>query len=412
MTINACTYLSPVHAHPDACSSLIKPIPFPKLGGRRVLRPTFVEKPLLAQKAKTVDSAALKVFEQGAQEKAVGHTAIEEPSTSSAPASATDSSAVTLTPSKFTPEKRIKAQQQKDGRIVINPSPNTKHKMAIGNGFLYSIKIDAHEDLPGHVVAAKRYIGYSECAGRLSAHIFGFNHPEKKRGDLYRDARLHPELLSWGIIRFLKPGEDPEKAETKAILATGSKENGYNIRLGGGGGQSHKSTDTSCPYTIDQVVSMIKEVYQSPDGKSLKTIQRVRKGKTKEVLQHTLSPADKKAQNVVYEILFESPDGDKSKREHHVGQTTRAFGKRISEHLSGVNNPDSQAGQSIPMYKKIRANPSSVRIRVFNVDELVQKGIPLPILETAFMQYFHREQHQKVENLGHGGKGSVARASK
>ena len=407
MTSNTYPYLSPTRTVPGLLSSPIKPVPFPKFGKSMPRRPIFVEEPVIPQKGptKAVDSAAAKVFEQVGQQQSVPPPAPMPSGLQPQP----DSSGASLTPTKFTPAKRIKAKQDEDGRIVIQPSPNTRKQMATRKGFLYSIKIDEHQDEAVKTIPAKRYIGYSECGGRLSGHIFGFNHPDKKRGKLYRDASLYPQFLSWGIIRFLEPGEDPEKAETDAILATDSKKKGYNIRLGGGGGRSHKPTDVQCPYTIDQVVGMIKESYQSTDGKALKQVSRVRKGVRKEVLQAALSQADKKAQNVVYEFLFESDDGDKEKRQHHVGHTTRKFGKRVSEILSGVNNPDSAAGQALPMNPMIRANPSSARIRIFNVDEMVKKGIPTPILETAFMQYFHKERHQKVENLGAGGKGSVAR---
>ena len=112
--------------------------------------------------------------------------------------------------------------------------------------------------------------------------------------------------------------------------------------------------------------------------------------------------------NVVYDFFFERSDKKKD-RLHHIGQTSRPYKKRISEHLSGVNNPESTLGKTIPVYKLIRAAPDTVRIRSFNVDELRAKGIPLPLLETAFMQYFD-ERGEEVENKGSGGKGGGARS--
>ena len=308
----------------------------------------------------------------------------------------------------YTPVKRVRAEQVTN-KVVVRPSPATKKKMEKGERLLYSFKMDSYVNDEGVTVPAKRYIGYtSQGNKRLSCHICGFNHPEKSGSQFYKDVKEHPEKLSWGIIRFLEPKEDAEEAETNAILANVSKGHIYNIRLGGGGGQGREASELTCPYTIPQIVAMIKEGYKSPPAKPLRKAIKSRKGVSKEVFQVDLSDADKKARNVVYDFFFERSDKKKD-RLHHIGQTSRPYKKRISEHLSGVNNPESTLGKTIPVYKLIRAAPDTVRIRSFNVDELRAKGIPLPLLETAFMQYFD-ERGEEVENKGSGGKGGGARS--
>ncbi len=307
----------------------------------------------------------------------------------------------------FTPAKRFKLER-KGSRFAICPTPNTKAAMAAGQRILYSFKMDAYTAEDGTPVSAKRYIGYSENGvGRLALHIFGFNHADKAGRQFYLDVKEHPERLSWGIIRTLRPDEDPATAETTAIRTKDSRSNGYNIRLGGGGGRSQQGSTQTCPYTISEIVDMIRPTYQSPDPKKLLKKVRVRHGKPKEAFFLPLSEADKRARNVVYDFFFENSD-EKKDRVHHIGQTSRTFGARSSEHFSAINNPDSNAGRAIPLYKKIRATPDRVRVRVFNVEELLTKGIPLPLLEKAFMQYFI-SRGEEVENAKSGGKGPVCR---
>jgi hypothetical protein len=305
----------------------------------------------------------------------------------------------------FTPKKRFRAEERK-GRVVVLPTPKTKQKMREEGGFLYSFKMDEWKTPEGLVMPAKRYIGYSESgAGRLALHIFGFNHSEEEGSQFYRDVSEHPERLSWGIIRFLKPGEDSKTAETEAILAKKSKEKetGYNIRLGGGGGKSHKKEDQKCEYSIPQIVSMIRETYQSPAAKDMMRISRIRKGVRREAFKVTLAKEDSSVRNVIYDFFIEKSE-KKEDRQHHIGATGGPFSKRVAEHMSGVNNPDTKAGKGLPFYQTMRENPTRVRIRRFNVDELLAKGIPLSLLEKAFMQYFI-ERGEEVENEGHGGKG-------
>lgn len=306
---------------------------------------------------------------------------------------------------RFTPAKRFAATTDGD-RITIQPSPGTRQTMTTGQRFLYSFKMDSYTADDGTPVPEKRYIGYTENGiGRLALHIFGFNHSESSGSRFYKDVKDHPERLSWGIIRVLGPDEDAAAAESEAIQAKDSIGQGYNIRLGGGGGARHSSSELTCPFSIPEIVGMIKSSYSSPNPKKLQQAIRVRKGTSKKVFTVPLSETEKRARNVVYDFFFEYSD-NKEDRVHHIGQTSRPFGTRISEHFSGVNNPDTKAGKAIPVYKMIRANPDLFRMRMFNVDELIDKGIPLPLLEKAFMQYFI-SRGEEVENERAGGKGPV-----
>jgi hypothetical protein len=313
------------------------------------------------------------------------------------------------TPDPFTPVKRYSFIRSSEGiKILTTP---TAGRRLLKERILYSFKRRAQKNKADKESVAQRLIGFTEQgSGRVSYYLWGCNHPKEDRSTFSQEVNEHPEDFSFGIIRTLKDDEDSSQAETEAILAKESIRHGYNTNLGGGGGRSHKAEDRKCPYTIHNIVSMIKEDYQSPESKPLHRVIKKHNGARKEVLAPVLSKEDKKAQNIVYEFLFD-PTGEKKDRIHHPGYTTTTLGERVSKHMTCVNNPESKGGRTISLYREIRAHPEWVKIRRFNVDALVKKGIPVTILETAFMQFFH-ERGEKVRNLGSGGKGSVAQCKR
>lgn len=300
----------------------------------------------------------------------------------------------------FTPQKRyrtVRSPRSKRIRIAFTPSAKAQLKKS-KVPMLYSWK-------RGGVgtECEKRLIGFtSQPDGRLASYLWACNHPEKANGDFFQDLREHPEQFSFGKIRDLKPHEDSGTAETEAIREKDSIHHGYNKRLGGGGGQCQSSSkDEPCPYTLDQIVSMIRENYNSPCSKPLRRLR----GR----VSLDLSASDKRLKNVIYEFLFD-PTGEKKDRIHHPGYTTTTLGQRMSSHLSCINHPESQGFKTISLYNQIKAHPEQVKVRIFNVDELLKKKIPLPMLETAFMEFF-KQRGETVRNYGAGAKGSISKAS-
>ena len=279
------------------------------------------------------------------------------------------------------------------GRIRFDFTPGIRKLLAAKKRYIYSIK---------NHVKQRRYVGISgQCRGRLSHHAWSFNHPEKAKTPLSRDAHEHPDHFSVGLVRALSENDDGQAAETAVIVGTDSLENGYNTRLGGGGGvcQPVSSQETTA-FTIDHVVAKIRENFH-PSKKRLLKIRADR----------LISPFTKNEatmKNAVYEFLFD-PTGDKKDRIHHIGYTTTTLGKRMSAHFSCINNKESKGGRSISLYREIRAHPEQVKVRTFDIKSLTSEGIPLPMLERAFMKFFV-ERGEQVRNIKGGGKGSVSKA--
>jgi hypothetical protein len=299
----------------------------------------------------------------------------------------------------FTPQRSYRLlRSPSSGSVRVPLTPRGKEALKRGS-VLYRFKQVGE----GDEADEKRLIGFSDQAnGRLRFYIWGFNHPEEERSQLARDVHAHPERFEFGVIRSVSEKEDPKQAETEAIVAKDSIRGGYNKRKGGGGGRARGTLpQQECPYSLDEIVAMIREDYESPLAKSMK-----RKGGK---LVPTVTESDKKKRNVVYEFLFD-PTEKKEDRIHHVGYTTTTLSARMSAHKSSLNDPESRGFRTISLYSEILAHPEHVKVRVFNVDKLVSKGIPVWALEAAFMQFF-AERGESVRNMGAGGKGAVSHDS-
>lgn len=296
----------------------------------------------------------------------------------------------------FTPQKSYKLRRSpSSGSVRVAMTPGGKRALKQGS-VLYRFKREGEEN----AVDEKRLIGFSDQAdGRLSFYIWGFNHPEEQGSQFAREVAESPEKFEFGVIRAVRPEEDPGKAETEAIEAKDSIRKGYNQRRGGGGGRARKTSPRQeSPYSLEQVVEMIREDYESPVARPLK-----RKGGK---LVPTVVDSDKRMRNVVYEFLFD-PTEEKTDRVHHVGFTTTTLAQRMSSHTSCLNNPRSRGARTISLYQEILAHPEQVKVRVFNIESLLRKGVPVWMLESAFMKFFS-ERGEQVRNEGAGGKGSVS----
>ena len=285
------------------------------------------------------------------------------------------------------------------GKIRVQLTPGIKQRLKQRIPQLYRIKRARPEDRS----MEERLIGVTEQPdGRLGAYLSGFNNPEKAGTRLARDVSAHPDKFEFGLIRSLSQEEDMGEAETAAIVAKDSIRHGYNLRKGGGGGRARKTTpEQQSPYTLDEVVAMIEEDYHSPEFKLFK--------RDKGRLVPTLFESDEKRKNVVYEFLFD-PTSKKEDRTHHVGYTTTSLKKRMSNHASNLNNPQSRGARTISLYQEMLGHEKDVKIRVFNTEKLREKGVPAWQLEQAFMQFFE-QRGEKVRNAGAGGKGSVSHDS-
>ena len=298
-----------------------------------------------------------------------------------------------------TPQRSYKLMRSPtSGSVRVPLTPGGKKALKQGS-VLYRFKREGQGDEDDE----KRLIGFSDQAdGRLRFYIWGFNHPEEQGSQFAREVAASPEKFEFGVIRTVPPEEDPGKAETEAIEAKDSIRRGYNQRKGGGGGRARRtSQQQKCPYSLDEVVKMIREDYESPVARPLK-----RRGGE---LVPTVADSDKKMKNVVYEFLFD-PSENKEDRVHHVGFTTTTLAKRMSGHKSSLNNPQSRGAQTISLYQEILAHPEYVKVRVFNIESLLRKGVPVWMLESAFMKFFS-ERGERVRNEGAGGKGSVSHDS-
>jgi hypothetical protein len=298
-----------------------------------------------------------------------------------------------------TPQKSYKLlRSPTSGSVRVDMTPGGKKALKQGS-VLYRFKRESEDD----EVDEKRLIGFSDQAdGRLRFYIWGFNHPEEQGSQLAREVAASPEKFEFGVIRTVSPEEDPKEAETAAIEAKDSIRRGYNQRKGGGGGRARStSPQQECPYSLEEVVKMIQEDYESPVARTLK-----RKGGK---LVPVVAESDKKMRNVVYEFLFD-PSEKKEDRVHHVGFTTTTLAKRMSSHQSCLNRPQSRGARTISLYPEILAHPEHVKVRVFNIEKLLSRGVPVWMLESAFMKFFS-ERGERVRNEGAGGKGSVSHDS-
>jgi hypothetical protein len=296
-----------------------------------------------------------------------------------------------------TPERRYPAKVQ-GGHIIFPITPDTKSKLKTmkqegDQGVLYSIKIERTDGSCG------RYFGTSgQPLGRFAHHGTQFTHADEKSRRLFVDGKANPGGLSIGIVETLEL-EKLADAETAAIVkareaaaeATVRKaekvDEVFNQRLGGGGGQVQTKAAKESPFTVSEIVAMIKKSYQSPESKKFGEHVESRKG-------------------AIYDIFF-----DETTRVHHIGFTTRDVRKRIQEHFCGIRHPDKPYGQTIPFFEKARANLENVRVRVFDVSSYLQQKISPADIECAFMQFFD-QRGETVENIGNGGKGSFSRTTK
>ena len=300
----------------------------------------------------------------------------------------------------FTPKKSYAlGRSPSSGRIRVDITPNGKKALKDGTALYRFKKIGE-----GDATDEKRLIGVSDQPdGRLRSYIWAFNHSEEEGSQLAREVSESPEDFEFGLIRRLSPDEDPKIAETEAIEAKSSIRGGYNRRKGGGGGRARRGVpEQETKYSLDDVVQMIKEDYNSPQFRAFKRIG----GRLVSVLEES----DKNKKDVIYEFLFD-PTGKKEDRIHHVGFTTTELRKRMAGHMSSLNNPKSRGARTMSVYSEILAHPKDVKVRVFNIEELKKKGVPAWQLEQAFMEYFSSERGEQVRNLGAGGKGSVSHAS-
>ena len=296
----------------------------------------------------------------------------------------------------YTPQKSYKLMRSPtSGSVRVAMTPSGKKTLKQGS-VLYRFKREGQGDESDE----KRLIGFSDQAdGRLRFYIWGFNHPEEQGSQFAREVAANPEKFEFGVIRTVSSEENPKKVETEAIEAKDSIRRGYNQRKGGGGGRARRtSSQQKCPYSLDEVVKMIQEDYKSPVARPLKR----KRGE----LVPTVADSDKKMRNVVYEFLFD-PSEKKEDRVHHVGFTTTTLAERMSGHKSALNHPKSRGARTISLYQEILAHPEHVKVRVFNIENLLRKGVPVWILESAFMKFFS-ERGERVRNEGAGGKGSVS----
>ncbi len=300
----------------------------------------------------------------------------------------------TAKPGVDTPVKRYPVERSPiSGRVHLLLTPGIRSRADAHQSILYSWKREADE-----THQTKWLIGTTEdMLGRISSYIARGNDP-RASDSFAQDLSEHPELFSWGVIRDILPGEDSGVAETQGMLSHG-RENCYNLRLGGGGGKRQPQALESSSFTIDQIVGMIGDTYQSPSSKQ---IHRIGKKFTID-----LTCREKKMKEVIYEFLFD-PTGKKEDRIHHPGYTTTTVTRRMSAHITFVNHPHKSMCKSLrELYEEISQHPDYTRVRLFDVSDLLDKGIPLPIVETAYMEFFSR-RGETVRNLGCGGKGSVA----
>jgi hypothetical protein len=352
----------------------------------------------------------------------------------------------------YTPAKRTPVTFSPGGTASLDFSPRTAAAMARHPRVIYSWKVVKENPQEGEVAVKRLIGGTGRGTRRLKEYMPVIKKSEKPFGV---DARANRKGVSVGVVKYLKEDENSGDEEDKAIKAKRSRVrdgHGYNVRGGGGGGRCHKADDSVCPHSIPEIVAMIQASYKAPKSRPFVLEMKKRMGKDREVFAHTLSEEEKKLKQGIYEIVIDTNRGATHKKDsrnrvvdsrisfsrfmnrtmyrrqlfhrmfqnlrkhrritHHVGYTTTPIGKRFSALLSGVNNPDKPYGRVLKVYdvvrRAFRKNPAQVVARIHDVSKLTEKGIPLPMLETAFMKFF-KGRHENVRNIGHGGKGSVAR---
>ena len=194
-------------------------------------------------------------------------------------------------------------------RIRALISPNSREELRKGREVLYRFKDTETQE---------RYIGQSsDVAGRLHSQLSECSKRDETTSSLAKAVFDHPERITWGVIRKLEPGEDIDQLETQAIVAKDSIRNGYNTRLGGGGGKAQPKSKKNVD--IKKAVETFANHYVSPVKHFF---NRDKKGS----ITHSVPDTERDRIGVIYDIGEETEEGPI----HMPGYTSTTLRKRLS----------------------------------------------------------------------------------
>ncbi len=256
---------------------------------------------------------------------------------------------------------------------------------------------------------SKRKVGYTDdIQNRLHGYKAEFKKEKTALSLAFKDS---PQDFQFGLMVTEKALQEKGttlddqidewgQLETDYIKAKDSIKNGYNKRLGGGGGCARKKNETNKEKKerkleeqkqVEERIERLKETYESP----LKSYPI-----DEEKLTVGFSPKTKKKTNVLYSIRQEKQltksDGSKATYvKRYIGMTEPPVSRRFNTHSSDARHPEKKG---YPHHRAMHDEPKTFRVKVYDSDS----SEDLHVLEIALIKFFRRGQNLDLEKIKDG----------
>lgn len=224
----------------------------------------------------------------------------------------------------------------------------------------------------------------------LQKRVYNYNsdiNGRKKNNSFLNAVRKNPKDFNFSILEPLKPSANLQEKEKYYIQMLDSVKKGYNKNRGGGGAfaTTQIPSDTPVVYDTPQFITPEKKypIVRGDDGN----------------LKVEFDGTPTKAKRKLIYSLFEddpTPSSPSKLRRHQIGFTTQVFSRRMSQHMSIVNN-ENHPEASRHIYKSIRENPERFSVVLMH---LARPGEDLADLEKAAISL---KKHKFNHNKGGGG---------
>jgi len=233
-----------------------------------------------------------------------------------------------------------------------------------------------------------RYVGKTvrSFKTRIREHCSVAKH-HPKQSSLAAAIHDGPEGFVVGVIAVFPKKDDRSlsQAERRCIQKKNTIAQGFNSRNGGGGGVSQPKEKGSG--SVEKVVEILRKGFEPPKEYPF----TYRKGRLSHTLPRTLSSKRSQLYAIIRTIA--------SKKIYYIGYTSTELRKRISSHLS--HSRSLRKAPNNRVYKDLAQHPKQMSFAV--LDTSLFPGVPVSVLEKAFIQYYR--ETAEVYNKTQGGNG-------